>query len=95
MCEKGFYWYRFAFDSMAQWFTSKGRRPLVVRGARQVGKSTLVRMFAEENVLDLLENNLERHLYLDQVFEGLKPATILSRIEETTGRHLTPRRCFS
>ena len=91
MCKKGFYLRRFALDNMAHWFTSKGRRPLVVRGARQVGKSTLVRMFAAENDLDLLEINLERHLYLDQVFEGLRPATILSRIEEATGRHLTPK----
>ena len=34
--------------------------PLILRGARQVGKSTLVRLFCEEEGLDLIEINIER-----------------------------------
>ncbi|MDZ7696054.1 MAG: AAA family ATPase [Deltaproteobacteria bacterium] len=34
---------------------------MVIRGARQVGKSTLVRQFTEKKKLKLHEINLEKH----------------------------------
>ena len=51
---------RDALGSLERWFGKRRRKPLVVRGARQVGKSTLVRLFAERKSL-LAEVNLERH----------------------------------
>jgi predicted AAA+ superfamily ATPase len=33
-----------------EWYRSRRRKPLVLRGARQVGKSTLVRQFAANNI---------------------------------------------
>lgn len=51
---------RFAEEDLKNWFQSKKRMPLILRGARQVGKSTLVRLFCENNKLDLIEFNLER-----------------------------------
>ena len=50
---------RFALDDLATWNDRKRRKPLVVRGARQVGKSVLVKMFAKKAKLDLMEINLE------------------------------------
>ena len=35
--------HRFALDYLQQWMRRASRKPLVVRGARQVGKSHLVR----------------------------------------------------
>jgi len=52
--------YRFAMDDLKNWKTKAGRKPLVVRGARQVGKSYLVRLFAHENFDKLVEMNFER-----------------------------------
>ena len=43
--------YRFALDDMPHWFQQSKRKSLVLRGARQVGKSTLVRMFAKQQKL--------------------------------------------
>ena len=40
--------YRSALQDLRDWADSDRRKPLVIRGARQVGKSTLVRMFGEE-----------------------------------------------
>ena len=34
-------------EILKEWYTKKRRKPLVLRGARQVGKSTLVKLFAE------------------------------------------------
>ena len=50
---------RKAFGFLQRWATKKMRKPLVLRGARQVGKSTLVRLFCKKNNYDLLEINLE------------------------------------
>ena len=49
------------FKFLENWLAMPDRKPLVLRGARQVGKSTLVRLFAERCRRPLAEANLERH----------------------------------
>jgi predicted AAA+ superfamily ATPase len=51
---------RFAMIYLKKWFDNKKSKPLIIRGARQVGKSTLVRLFCEDNNIDLIEINLEK-----------------------------------
>ncbi|VEN73281.1 conserved hypothetical protein [Candidatus Desulfarcum epimagneticum] len=63
------------------WIQKSRRKPLTLRGARQVGKSTLVRMFAQKNGLRLNEINLERHLYLDDIFKTLDTGNIIRELE--------------
>ena len=70
------------------WYKKAGRKPLVIRGARQVGKSTLVRQFAENLGLDLNEINLERHLYLDDIFKSLDMDIIIKELDALIGRNL-------
>jgi predicted AAA+ superfamily ATPase len=50
---------RFSLRYLDRWIQSRRRKPLVLRGARQVGKSTLVRLFADQHKLTLNEVNLE------------------------------------
>ncbi len=52
-------------DYLKMWQKKCRRKPLVMRGVRQVGKSTLVLSFALKNKLKFNEINLERYLYLD------------------------------
>jgi len=54
---------------LAEWYGHKPRKPLVIRGARQVGKSTLVRNFAASSNLELYEVNLERYPNLADIFK--------------------------
>ena len=35
-------------ENLRNWKTSPSRKPLVLRGARQVGKTTVIKKFAEE-----------------------------------------------
>ena len=63
------------------WLSEAHRKPLVLRGARQVGKSTLVRQFAAQQGLTLNEVNLERHLGLDKVFATLDTSLIRAELE--------------
>lgn len=39
---------RTAINYLRQWANKEERKPLVLRGARQVGKTTLVKLFAKE-----------------------------------------------
>jgi len=79
---------RSAENHLHKWYTKNRRKPLVLRGARQVGKSTLVRRFAEAKKLILNEVNLERHLYLDDVFKSLDIETIIREIDALVGRNI-------
>lgn len=66
---------------LARWHSSSKRKPLIVRGARQVGKSTLVRQFAESEGLTLFEVNCERTPGLAGVAASLDPQKVLREIE--------------
>ncbi len=79
---------RFTGDYLKKWLHKKRRKPLILRGARQVGKSTLVRRFAAENKLKLHEINLERHLPLDTVFKTLDMNRIISELETLVGANI-------
>jgi predicted AAA+ superfamily ATPase len=54
-----------------------------------VGKSTLVRQFADHQGLLLNEINLERHLELNSVFAALDTAAICNELEALVGRSVT------
>lgn len=73
---------------LKHWFGKKRRKPLVLRGARQVGKSTLVRQFAKHHDLNLHEINLEKHLLLDDVFKSLDIKRIVLELEGLLGRNI-------
>ena len=62
---------RIADEYLKKWADNPNRKPLVLRGARQVGKSTLVRRFGESFDL-FLEVNLERDGTIVQLFETAK-----------------------
>jgi len=80
---------RFSGQYLDRWIQSRRRKPLILRGARQVGKSTLVRLFAEQRNLTLNEINLERHLELESVFATLDTAAIRGELEALVGRSIT------
>lgn len=73
---------------LRRWLAGDRRKPLVVRGARQVGKTTLIRQFAATTDRGLLEVNLERHSDLDPVFRSLDPDRIGSALEARADRRL-------
>jgi len=77
--------YRFAEIDLDVWLNKSNRKPLVLRGARQVGKSTLVREFARKRKKNLIEINLERHLFLDDIFKTLDINAALREIEVLSG----------
>lgn len=79
---------RQAQDQLLTWYQNPRRKPLILRGARQVGKSTLVRQFAKEQNIDLAEINLERHASLNAIFQTFDTKKILSELEAICGKQL-------
>ena len=77
---------RQATDTLRNWFNSSRRKPLVLRGARQVGKSTLVDSFATETGHNLITINCEKHRQLDVVFQSLNVSRILIELEAVAGQ---------
>lgn len=65
---------------LQNWLQNKNRKPLIIRGARQVGKSTLVELFAQQQSRTLLNVNLERYPELTSVFVSNDPGQILNEI---------------
>lgn len=77
---------RNAYQQLIAWKESENRRPLIIRGARQVGKTTLIRHFAEKLFVNYLELNLEREedrklFKMDKVGNILNAACLLKGIE--------------
>lgn len=79
--------YRIIEKSLLEWKKSKRRKPLVLRGARQVGKTWLVREILgkkfEHLALVDLEARRDAHAYFK---DNLDPKQILKGIEFITGR---------
>jgi uncharacterized protein len=63
------------------WASQPDRRPLVVRGARQVGKSHLVRTWGAMRFGKIVELNLERDPAIARCFLDNDPRATLARLE--------------
>ena len=63
---------------------------MVIRGARQTGKTWLVRDFAEQNGLRLIELNLEKFPGKADLFSAADPREIIKNIEVDLGTMINP-----
>jgi predicted AAA+ superfamily ATPase len=81
---------RFAAKKLDQWLKSHNRKPMVLRGARQVGKTWLVRDLAKRQKLNLIELNFERLPNLSDLFADNDPKEILGNIEAELATTITP-----
>ncbi len=62
---------RKVMDDLVAWMNSATRKPLVIRGARQVGKTSVVRHFAATHAKRFAELNLERLEHAEIFRRGL------------------------
>lgn len=76
---------RSAMHFLNEWFISTSRKPLVIRGARQVGKTWLVRDFTRIHNLKLIELNLEDNPQLATYFSSNDPVQIIRNLEGALG----------
>lgn len=72
---------RDAFTYLEAWLNSHARLPLIIRGARQVGKTYMVRKLAKKHNLTLLEFNFEQTPDQANLFQSNDPHNIIRNIE--------------
>lgn len=81
---------RFAAKELDKWLNNPNRKPMVMRGARQVGKTWIVRDLANRHKLQLIELNFERLPSLADLFSENDPAEILRNIEAELATTIKP-----
>jgi predicted AAA+ superfamily ATPase len=73
-------------QELQSWSERPARKPLLIRGARQVGKSTLVTQWAATSSLKLLAVNFERNPELRQAFATHDPVQIVTALQLLTNQ---------
>jgi predicted AAA+ superfamily ATPase len=63
------------------WLKNSHRKPLIIRGARQTGKSTLVRLFARNTNLKLIELNFEENYQYKEIFSTNDVKKLIKSLE--------------
>lgn len=72
------------------WKDQNDRLPLLVRGARQVGKTTIVEQFGSQYFTDVFKINFELQREYHACFKTLYPKEILQKIYTISGKSIHP-----
>ncbi len=79
---------RALLNDLKNWLQASDRKPLVLRGARQVGKTWLVRHLAEVMDKKLIELNFEKQPALASLFNTNDPQQILLNLSAAFGQEI-------
>ncbi len=82
--------FRLVQNELLAWKRDPGRKPLLIRGARQVGKSYLAEQFGREQFSSTVVINFEFERKYRLCFETLDPQKIISGIELIASQTITP-----
>ncbi|NOX47239.1 MAG: AAA family ATPase, partial [Chlorobi bacterium] len=78
---------RSAYNMLLKWKNSNKRKPLVLQGARQVGKTYLVNMFGKAEYENYIYLNFEQDINLQSLFDSkLDPEIIINNISLYIGK---------
>lgn len=75
---------------LMDWLHSKTRKPLVIRGARQVGKTWIIRDLAQSEQRDIIELNFEKRPDLESLFSSNDAEEFLTNIGASMKRKIEP-----
>lgn len=77
---------------LQEWKDNKNRKPLILRGARQVGKTYILQQFGKENYKNIAYFNFDHDTDLYQLFENTKnPERILEQLALVCGKAIEPK----
>ncbi len=81
---------RILYKELKSWKDHPSRLPLIIRGARQVGKSYLIEQFGKQEFPELYVLNFEKQPQLASCFQSLDPKDILKELELQAGIRIQP-----
>lgn len=81
--------YRKIMNDLVNWKNDKNRKPLILRGARQVGKTYIIKQFGEKYYEDVAYFNFDHDTELYNLFENTKdPKRILEQLSFFYGKSI-------
>lgn len=86
--------YRKYLHFLQAWIKGPQRKPLVIRGARQVGKTWLVRHLAKTQGKHLIEINFEKNPELFSLFKSNDPKQILLNLSSIFNLSIDTKNCL-
>lgn len=82
---------RFLMNDLKKWAANTNRKPLIIKGARQVGKTWLMTEFGRSCFNDVFYLNFENTPGMDELFAGdIQPMRILDYLSALHGRRIVP-----
>lgn len=75
---------------LRDWHSRETRKPLVIRGARQVGKTRLVERFGQDSFASAVTVDLEQHDELHSLFDRGDPEGIVEELSLYFGEPIIP-----
>lgn len=80
------------YDDLLNWKNKDGRKPLLLSGARQVGKTYLLKEFGEKEFANFVYLNLdeERERFAPIFESSISPDAIISKLETILGKKINP-----
>lgn len=83
--------YRFAIETLYQWKKSKYRKPLIIEGARQVGKTWLMKEFGKKAYENTVYINFDSNSKMEELFAAsLEPERLILGLELYAGHKIDP-----
>lgn len=83
--------YRIAIEKLLNWKQSKHRKPLIIEGARQVGKTWLMKEFGRQAYADTVYINFDSNSRMSQLFASdLDTDRLIMGLELFVGRKINP-----
>ena len=83
--------YRIAIEKLYKWKNSKRRKPLIIEGARQVGKTWLMKEFGEQAYADTVYINFDSNSRMADLFSAdLDTDRLIMGLELYAGRKINP-----
>lgn len=80
-------------SELLKWKNSNNRKPLIIHGARQVGKTYIVKQFGKENYNNLIYVNFETNQELSlQISESIDAKYIINKLELFYGEKILPEK---
>ncbi|MBE0653186.1 MAG: ATP-binding protein [Bacteroidales bacterium] len=82
--------YRSAYNDLIRWKNQKERKPLLLQGARQVGKTHLVSEFGKKEYKKFISLNFEQDTRLSKLFDtSLEPSSLITNISLYLGQKIS------
>ncbi|MGN1306005.1 MAG: ATP-binding protein [Oscillospiraceae bacterium] len=80
-------------QQLIEWKNSTSRKPLILNGARQVGKTFILREFGRENYKNTVYVNLESNGTVASMFsDDISPSKLIKYLEAETGERIMPNK---